>query len=296
MSDLNRILATTDFSAHARHAAKRAALVSKNTTTPLDLLHVANFAPLERLRQLMGTTPDDMERLALDTAREKLHDLAASLKQHYGVAAGTRVAVGSLLAELANEAERLAAGLLVCGAQGESVVRNFLLGTTALRLLRTTTCPVLVVKQLPHEPYRRLLVPVDFSPSSMRAVQQARTIAPQADIVLLHAFEVPFEEQLQRYDSVDEGTINHYRSVAKQDATEKLHALRSETGLSPYGTGLVVLHGNPVSRIIEQEQEQDCDLIVMGKYGESMLEELLLGSVTRHVLAESQSDVLVVPV
>jgi len=31
----------------------------------------------------------------------------------------------------------------------------------------------------------------------------------------------------------------------------------------------------------------------MGKHGESVLEELLLGSVTRHVLAESQSDVLV---
>ena len=45
--------------------------------------------------------------------------------------------------------------------------------------------------------------------------------------------------------------------------------------------------------IIEQEQECDCDLIVVGKHGESVLEELLLGSVTKHVLAESQCDVLV---
>lgn len=42
-----------------------------------------------------------------------------------------------------------------------------------------------------------------------------------------------------------------------------------------------------------QEQELDCDLIVMGKHGQGMLEELLLGSVTKHVLAESTGDVLV---
>jgi nucleotide-binding universal stress UspA family protein len=292
MKSLTRILAATDLSAPARHATERAALVSKDTAAQLDLLHVANLAPLERLRQFMDTTPGEMERRVLDVARQRLCDLAASLQQRYGVVAGTHAVAGSLLAELAKEADSLAAGLLVCGAKGESVFRHHLLGTTALRVLSTTTCPVLVVKQPPHEPYRRLLVPVDFSPSSLRAIRHARSIAPQAGIVLLHAFEVPFEGQL-RYASVDQDTIDHYRIVAKKEATQELLALCNEAGLSPYETQRIVLHGDPTIRIIEQEQEQDCDLIVMGKHGESVLEELLLGSVTRHVLAESQSDVLV---
>jgi nucleotide-binding universal stress UspA family protein len=37
----------------------------------------------------------------------------------------------------------------------------------------------------------------------------------------------------------------------------------------------------------------DADLIVMGKRGQSMVEELLLGSVTKHVLAHSSSDVFI---
>ena len=45
--------------------------------------------------------------------------------------------------------------------------------------------------------------------------------------------------------------------------------------------------------IIEQEQEQDCDLIVVGKRGQHFVEELLLGSTTTHVLTEAQGDVLV---
>ena len=292
MNQLRRILATTDLSAPARHAAERAALVSQETAAQLDLLHVANLAPLERLRQLMGSSGAELETRVLDAARSKLVDLASLIHQRFGVVANPRVVAGALLAELAREADALAAGLLVCGAKGESVIRHFVLGTTAQRVLSTTRCPVLVVKQPPHEPYRRLLVPVDFSPSSLRAIRHARSIAPGAELVLLHIFDVPFEGKL-RYASVDDEVIHHYRIVAKQEATQKLQALRDQAGLPVVGTSLLVLHGDPTFRIIEQEQECDCDLIVVGKHGESVLEELLLGSVTKHVLAESQGDVLV---
>lgn len=292
MSRLKQILAATDLSAPARHAVARAAQVSRDTAATLDLVHVANLAPLERLRQLMGATPADMEQRVLNAARQKLTDLAATLQQRFGVVAGTHVVAGSLLAELAKKADGLSAGLLVCGAKGESAIHHLMLGSTALRVLKTMRCPVLVVKQPPHEPYRRLLVPVDFSPSSLRAIRHARSMAPHADIVLLHAFDVPFEGYL-RYASVDQDTINDYRIVARREATEKLHALRDEAGLTLQDSSLVVLHGDPTVGIIEQEQECDCDLIVMGKHGENLVEELLLGSITKHVLAESQGDVLV---
>jgi nucleotide-binding universal stress UspA family protein len=45
--------------------------------------------------------------------------------------------------------------------------------------------------------------------------------------------------------------------------------------------------------LVQQEQEFDCDLIVMGKQGESSVEDMLLGSVTRYALAQSQCDVLI---
>lgn len=42
------------------------------------------------------------------------------------------------------------------------------------------------------------------------------------------------------------------------------------------------------------EQELSSDLVVIGKHGSHVVEELLLGSVTKQVLAESQCDVLVI--
>lgn len=292
MSTLSRILATTDLSTPARRAVERAAQVSQHTCATLELLHVANLAPLQRLRQLMLENSDDLQVQVEDAARDRLRELAAMLQQRYGVVASTRVVVGALLEELAREMDAVQPGLIVMGAQGENMLRHLVLGSTAQRLLGVAPCPMLVVKQMPRDHYRTLLVPVDFSPFSLRAINCARAVAPGAKIILLHAFEVPFEGQL-RYASVDEDVIERYQVVAKREATLKLRALRDEAGLTSDNSSQVVLQGHPSLRIVELERDLDCDLIVLGRHGESLLDELFLGSVARHVLAESQCDVLV---
>lgn len=289
---LCHILAATDLSAPASHAVERAALVCQETGAALDLLHVANLTPLERLRELMMETQEELQLRVLDVARDRLLEQGDVLLNRYGVSVGIHVASGVLLTELANAADAMSIDMVVCGARGESFARHLFLGSTAERLLSETNCPMLIVKQAAHEQYRTVLVPVDFSPSSLRAIKHARAIAPHAKIVLLHAFEVPFEGQL-RYASVDDDTLSHYRIVASREASQKLQVLREATGLVQDVVQLVLIHGDPSLRIIEQEQELNCDLIVMGKHGDNTLEELFLGSVTKHVLNESQCDVLV---
>jgi nucleotide-binding universal stress UspA family protein len=46
-------------------------------------------------------------------------------------------------------------------------------------------------------------------------------------------------------------------------------------------------------QIVRQEQEENCDLVVVGKHGQNVVEDLLLGSTTNRVLAEGSCDVLV---
>jgi nucleotide-binding universal stress UspA family protein len=72
-----------------------------------------------------------------------------------------------------------------------------------------------------------------------------------------------------------------------------LHTLLTAAGLEPGGTETIVRLGDASSLVLEQEQERDCDLIVVGRHGENALEAILIGSVTRHVLQQSQGDVLV---
>ena len=70
-------------------------------------------------------------------------------------------------------------------------------------------------------------------------------------------------------------------------------ALCEAAGLNPALTPTLVMHGDPSLLLVQQEQELDCDLIVMGKQGENAVEDMLLGSVTRYALAQSQCDVLI---
>ena len=292
MTNLEHLLVATDFSAPARHAVDRAALVAKETGATLDLLHIASMAPLEKMRRLVSEMPAELEQRFLDTVREEMHELAGGLYQHHGIVANARVVSGALLRELDDRADALPADLIVFGAHGASFMRHLLLGSTAERMLSKATHPMLVVKQAAHERYRSLLVAVDFSSASLGAIRNARTVAPEAEIILLHVFDVPFEGQLQ-FAGIDQDVIRHYRIAAQLEATEKLKTLCDHAGLPQQSTRLIVLNGDPSSRIIEQEQEQDCDLIVMGRRGEKEIEELLLGSVTRQVLSGAQCDVLV---
>jgi nucleotide-binding universal stress UspA family protein len=151
---------------------------------------------------------------------------------------------------------------------------------------------MLVVKQAPHEPYKTVLVPVDFSAASLRSIRLAQAVAPGAALILLHAFDVPFEGMME-FAGVQTDQIQQYRANAHQEARQNMEALCLQAGLNPALTPALVMHGDPSLVLVQQEQEFDCDLIVMGKQGESSVEDMLLGSVTRYALAQSQCDVLI---
>ncbi|MBA6138314.1 MULTISPECIES: universal stress protein [Pseudomonas] len=291
MNPLKHILVATDLSPYARNAAERAANLSKAQQASLDLLYVANPAPFERLKQLV-VPDDDLLNRVLDSAGEKIHALAAMLFQRYDISAGVQVASGSVTTEITRVVQDKHSSLLVCGARGQSVARRLLLGSTVQKMLSRMPCPLLVVKPAPRDAYRTVLVPVDFSPVSLRAIALARRIAPQAEIILLHVYEAPFESSV-RFAHIDHDTLTHYRNVIRKDAVTQLAALSKAAGMPD--ARQIVVHGDPGWRIAEQEQELECDLIVVGKQGTSALEELLVGSVTKHVLNESQCDVLVSP-
>lgn len=287
-----RFLAATDLSAPARQAVVRAALQAVQSGAQLDLLHVVERAPFERLRLLAGDLPSGFSEQIKSEARRDLQQLAEQLHQDLDISAGTQVVCGPLLAELEGRAETGQADLLVVGGRGERYLRHRVLGSTAERLLSKTRRPLLVVKQAVRAPYSAVLVPVDFSAASLPALQLARAIAPDAEIILLHAFDVPFESKL-RFGGIKEEVLHGYRAEARRAALARLQALCEQAQLPMERVRLLVLRDEPGRCVIEQEHEQACDLIVIGKHGENKLEELLLGSTTRHVLEEAQCDVLV---
>lgn len=292
MNTLPSILAATDLSAPSRHAACRAAMVAADCGASLTLTHTVAASALGDLRRWLAGD-ETAARVVEDDARARLDDLAAEIGRRHAIGVDTHLSVGHPVEQVVRRAHDLDASLLVTGTRGASFLRGAVLGSTAERIATRSARPVLMVRQLPHEPYRRVLVPVDFSDWSRASIELARQVAPQATLVLMHAVTVPYEGKL-RLAGVDDSVVARYRDAARREAQERLRELADSAGLDPRQVGLATPSGaEPWMLIVQEEQEQDCDLVVMGRQGRHALDELLLGSTTRMVIAEGDADVLI---
>lgn len=287
------LLAATDFSAPARHALERAAqLTQMHPDVRLTLAHIVSASALDKLRRMLPGEAGTLEAGLLAQAERNLAELAASLTSRYGDHIDTELLQGAALTVLVELADTRQADLLVMGARGAHFVREMLLGSTTERVLRKTRRPLLAVKQRPQAPYRRILAPVDFSQHAAAAVNIAHAWLPEADIVLLNAFEVELESTFRLAGMADD-KIHEYRIQAREAAMAEMDAFVATLDVPASRLTRQFVHGAATLHIIEHEQTMDADLIVMGKHGQSVMEELLLGSVTKHVLAHSTSDVLI---
>lgn len=288
------LLVATDLSASSDHAAHRAAMLARQTGAPLELLHVLESPLLVDLRRLLGGQEAELEQRLTAQGREALEHLARTLEDRYGVPSRWHLGQGPVLPSITAQAQRSGAGTLVVGASSAALLRQWLLGATADRLLRAATLPVLFVRRMPHAAYRQVLVPVDFSQCAPRALAGARAMAPDAHLLLMHTCALPFEGKL-RYAGVADTTVMQYRQQARHDAQARLQALADDAGLPARQWTPVVTQGDPGRDILTQQVELGADLVVMGKHGAGMTGELLLGSVTLQVLGQAHCDLLVTP-
>lgn len=292
MIEIRSIVAATDLSAPARRAVDRAASLAQAARASLTLVHAVNASMLAELRRWLDTG-GDVERSILDELRARLQDLATEIAGRHHIKVDERAVSGRPVDEIAKLADEREADLVVTGTLGAGLFRYHLVGSTAERVVKKSARPVLMVRQSPHDAYRRVLVPVDFSRWSAPSLEIATTVAPNAHFVLMHCVEVPFEARLRRA-GVDGRLIDKYRETARDDARRRLAELAARSGLTDgRWTSLTPTGFDPWMQIVRQEQEQDCDLIAIGKHGRNAVEELLLGSTTNMVIAEGSSDVLV---
>lgn len=293
MTRLHTILAATDLSVAARLACERAVRLASACDARLELQHVVNTGALDSLRLLFASQPDDLQQRLLDEAREELRSLLAELHDGLGGSANLHLGIGNVVNEITRQADALDADLLVLGAHGSSLVRDLIVGSTTERVLRRTGRPLLVVRRPAPRGYRQVLIPVDFSARSLKAIEVARRLAPKAALVLLHTFEVPFEGRL-RHAGVSEQELAALRASAQREGETRMAELIARAGLPAAALHSLVLYGDPSVQILEHERLQGSELIVIGKRGQNSLEDLLLGSVTKHILSQAQSDVLVI--
>lgn len=134
----------------------------------------------------------------------------------------------------------------------------------------------------------RILVPMDGSPQSRRALEFAVEEWPDAALTVLHVID-PVEGGYGGGAAVSSGE-QWYES-----RTERAEALFEEarTAVGRDVASLIEV-GRPASVIVDVVDEEGFDLVVVGSHGRTGLSRMLLGSVAESVVRNSTTPVTVV--
>jgi nucleotide-binding universal stress UspA family protein len=282
---MDRILVATDFSTRSDRALRRATLLAKQVDATLTLIHVVDIDQPEHL-----IASDRTVALAL------LDETTRTLYANDGIRAEPLVAVNDVHSGILEAAEAVSPGLIVLGPHRRRLADVFV-GTTVERVVRRTRYPLLVAIQTPSASYEKTLLALDFDEASKSAGRAALEmgIFEHTDVIVMHAFDAPFEGMLRR--SLDAtGAADDYVAEEHGLAVEKLYGLVRELGLPTRGQRVVGINGTPARSILESARSEDAHLIVLGTNQRKGWERLLIGSVTEDVIRDPNRDVLIVPI
>jgi universal stress protein A len=141
---LSRILVPIDFSIRSRNAVQYAVGLARQSNARLILLHVVEpiIYPAD-----LGYAPSSMQTVGIDyrkAAKEKLvqwqqEEVPPELKSEL------RIALGKPFREITAVAQKIKADLIVLSTHGYTGLKHVLLGSTAERVVRHASCPVLTL-------------------------------------------------------------------------------------------------------------------------------------------------------
>lgn len=136
----------------------------------------------------------------------------------------------------------------------------------------------------------KILVPLDGSKNSIRALEMAVFIAKQFEATITGAYSINIQphSEFQTTTTVSKEWKNEAKKIldnAKKTALQNNVDFKEKTMAGNIGYNLIKL---------AHDKKEDFSLIVMGSRGRSAVKELFLGSVSNYVIHTSKIPVLIV--
>ncbi len=175
----NKIIITTDFSETSYLAIKHGAFLAQYTKGEIYLVHIITkhwekfnvFTP--------SITIENIEK-ASDAVTAKLNELAATIKNDYGVKVTTVVNTGNPTGEIIKFAKEIEADLIVMGTHGYSSWEDLTIGSNALKVITKSPCPVLTMSSHADSfGYHKIVLPIDTSEHTRHKVVLTLELAKQ---------------------------------------------------------------------------------------------------------------------
>ncbi len=228
----------------------------------------------------------DLERAVSDDISATLTDL----REDYALELPSlmiQTVVGDAHVEIVREAHERHASLIVLGMHRKRGEKDLLFGTTLMRILRSTPCPVVVASYRPTQPWQHIVVPIDFSLTARQTLKEALIRFPDAQLTLLHAWNLPGERELG-----NQAFYAHWRDheVARlrEALDNEVESLMRELDGIP-DIELVLEPGQPCDVLHDYIKRHSPDLVMLG----SRCRPHQPNPLTDMLLSEPHCDVMV---
>ena len=293
MRTIKQILCPVDFSDVSTHTIEHAVLMARWYDAKITALHVRNPIVIPVADFAVGAVAPPLQLTGDEIEADR-----AKILECFPWPAGSVdaiVDVGTPANRILDCARALPADLVVIGTHGVGGFDHLVLGSVTEKVLRKAACPVLTVppraRTISTLPFKRLLCPVDFSDSSLSALEFAFSLAQEGDaeLTILHVFDRSAEDEPLTNRPI---SVPEYYLRVEADFTTRLHALIPDSVRSWCRPQTRTAHGKAYREILGVATEGQSDLIVMGVHGRNALDVMLFGSTTNQVVRRAMCPVL----
>lgn len=220
-------------------------------------------------------------------------NFAHKMIEEKGFTLGNKIkSFGSAAEGILEQIENEDYDLILLGSHGKKGLQKWL-GSVSRQVISNTTVPVFISKKKTKS--KNVLLTVEGSEHSLNAVKQVINLLDLQgkEIYIISVKENP--ELLPMEATMDKNWLDSIEKQQKIHATKAINMAKSlleESQLQLHNEA--ILTGNPAQKIIDFAEKEKIDLIVMGARTRTDLSKLLLGSVSKRVLENVSSDVIVI--
>jgi nucleotide-binding universal stress UspA family protein len=200
-------------------------------------------------------------------------------------------------------ADELGADLVVLATHGQGGVREFFVGSIALRALTRGRTPILLVSPTPQgdaPPYacRRMLVPLDGSAEHEPSLAVAARLARAAGAALHLVCVVPTAKTLSGPRAAT-GTLMPMATralleFAEEEAVAYVRSCRERLAADGLAATAMVVRGDPLGAIVEAAAGVEADLVVMATHARGAMDGFWSGSLTPKLMQRLDRPILLV--
>ncbi|ODS31676.1 MAG: universal stress protein [Candidatus Scalindua rubra] len=289
-----RILIATDFSEFSKVALDICLGVSRCMKTKLYVLHTIEKFPHDYRHLLSSAVHADMKQKLEEEAVEKIKAMIpGELLESEDIVPIVRF--GKPFLEIIKVAREENVDLLAVGTHGRAGVDRVILGSVAERIVRKAGCPVMVIRGKKYVGFKRIIVPIDLSDCSRKALEYAAATARahSSKLTILHVYEESFVEPYVNAANSEEEADEIMKEIERVNETKYDEFLKT-VDLSGVEYEKLLKKGIPETDIVEIAMEQQANLIVMGTHGRSGIKHILIGSTAEEVVRTVHCDIVIV--